>query len=75
MKINTNTIGNYSLQQIQRNTDMKSLAEGEELNEKEKDFFIDRYPQKKEEIVDYHFYQRSGKMSGVKLGHLFDRKG
>ena len=76
MKINTNNIGNYSLQQIQRNADMKAqLAEGEELNENEKDFFIKRYPQKKDEIIDYHFYQKSGKMSGVKLGHLFDKKG
>jgi hypothetical protein len=76
MKINTNSIGNYSLQQLQRNSDRKSvLAEGEDLNEKEKEFFVNRYPQNKEEIVDYHFYQKSGQMSGVKVGHLFDKKG
>jgi len=76
MKISTNNIGNYSVQQLQRNVDKKSqLQDGEELNEREKDFFIDRYPQKKDEIVDYHFYQKSGKMSGVKIGHLFDKKG
>jgi len=76
MKISTNNIGNYSVQQLLRNVDKKSqLQDGEELNEREKDFFIDRYPQKKDEIVDYHFYQKSGKMSGVKIGHLFDKKG
>jgi len=76
MKISTNNIGNYSIQQLLRNVDKKSqLQDGEELNEREKDFFINRYPQKKDEIVDYHFYQKSGKMSGVKIGHLFDKKG
>jgi hypothetical protein len=76
MKISTNNIGNYSVQQLQRNVDNKSqISDGEDLNEKEKDFFIKRYPQKKDDIIDYHFYQKSGKMSGVKVGSLFDKKG
>ena len=76
MKINSDNFGNYSIQQFQKNVEQKlPMAKGEELNEDEKKFFINRYPQKKEDIVDYHFYQKSGKMSGVRIGQLFDKRG
>jgi len=76
MKVSTNNIGNYSVQQFQKNIEKKlTLAKEEELNNDEKNFFISRYPQKKDDIVDYHFYQKSGKMSGVKIGHLYDKRG
>jgi hypothetical protein len=76
MKISTNNIGNYSLNHIQAAAQKRTAQpKNEELSADEKNFFIDRYPQKKAEIIDYHFYQKSGSMSGVKLGHLFDKKG
>lgn len=76
MKISTNNIGNYSIQQIQNQVQKKvSPAKTEELSSDEKKFFVDRYPQKQDEVIDYHFYQKSGSMSGVKIGHLFDKRG
>jgi hypothetical protein len=76
MKISTNNIGNYSINQVQIAAQRKAAAaKNEELTKDEKSFFIDKYPQKKAEIVDYHFYQKSGSMQGVKLGHLFDKRG
>lgn len=45
------------------------------ISNEEKNFFINLYPDNKKEIADYHFYQKSGKMSGVALGSLFDRRG
>jgi hypothetical protein len=79
MRISTNNIGNYSVNRppapVQNSAHKKAAEKNEELSADEKNFFINKYPQKKEEIIDYHFYQKSGLMSGVKLGQLFDKKG
>ena len=80
MKISTNNIGNYAINQhrvVIKNDVQKKVAQpkNDDLSVEEKRFFIDRYPQKKNEIIDYHFYQKSGTMSGVKIGQLFDKKG
>ena len=86
MKISTNNIGNYSINHIQKAVQQKAIEQksaeqkpvqpkNTDLSADEKRFFIDRYPQKKDEIIDYHFYQKGGSMSGVKVGHLFDKKG
>ena len=81
MKISTNNIGNYSINHIQKAVQQKAAQQKNihkaktDLSADEKSFFIDRYPQKKDEIIDYHFYQKGGSMSGVKVGHLFDKKG
>ncbi len=89
MKITTNTIGNYSPRAINNpvkvtgQNRMPAKTEGEPavktknntLTTEEKNFFMNLYPQNKPEINDYHFYQSSGKMSGVKIGSLFDRRG
>jgi hypothetical protein len=45
------------------------------VTSEEKKYFMDMYPENKSEIMDYHFYQKSGKMSGVKVGSLIDRRG
>ena len=88
MKINTNMIGNYS-PHIARNVnsagktkeagqkfELQNVApkKTENLTSEEKNFFADLYPEKKNEIND-HFYNRSGEMSGVKIGSLIDRRG
>ncbi|MGE5679442.1 MAG: hypothetical protein ACM34K_01045 [Bacillota bacterium] len=52
-----------------------SAASAEGISNDEKNFFINLYPENKGEIVDYHFYQKTGKMSGVAVGSLFDRRG
>lgn len=89
MKITTNMIGNYSPQMISnpvkhaKQSGMEGKIENKpavktqqnSLTSDEKNFFMDLYPQNKSEIIDYHFYQRSGKMSGVKVGSLFDKRG
>lgn len=81
MKISTNNIGNYSVAHIQKAVQQKAAQQkniqqkNTDLSADEKSFFIDRYPQKKDEIIDYHFYQKGGSMSGVKVGHLFDKRG
>jgi hypothetical protein len=85
MKINADS-GNYSLNHLsnyqQQGADKASNAQaeksekkGEEITKEEKNFFAQMYPEKKNEIVDYHYYQKSGQMSGVTLGSLFDKKG
>jgi hypothetical protein len=81
MKIINNNIGNYNPYAINKayNTNVTSKAEfpdvGEKISKEEKDFFTDLYPENKTEIVDYHFYKKSGKLSGVTKGSLFDRRG
>ncbi len=72
MKINSNITGNYSLNQLMRKT---SPQKNEELSEDEKSYFMNKYPEKEDEISDYHFYQKSGKMSGVNIGQNIDRRG
>lgn len=47
----------------------------EVLNEKEKQFFAQLYPDKSTEIMEYSFYGKSGKVNNVKLGSHFDRRG
>ena len=89
MKVTMNSIGNYTPQIRPKpglNPAQKQKAAGElnkydpvslnkNVTEEEKKFFAGMYPENKDEIIDYHFYQKSGKMSGVKVGSQFDRKG
>lgn len=81
MKITNNVIGNYNPYSVNKVT--PSVKTGEvnpakttaKITNEEKDFFAKLYPESKKEIVDYHFYQSSGKMNGVSVGTLFDRRG
>lgn len=85
MKISTNTFGNYSPAVIQKNNPQPPKQENvpsepvktelPALTSKEKQFFAKMYPDKQSEIMDYHFYQKTGKMSGVSLGTIIDRRG
>lgn len=56
-------------------TKSAAVNAAENINSDEKEFFVNLYPQNQNEITDYHFYQKSGKMSGVSVGSLFDRRG
>lgn len=85
MKISTNTMGNYSPAYIPKHNPAVPKQESQQaeaskndqsvLTSKEKQFFAKMYPDKQNEIMDYHFYQKSGKMSGVSLGTIIDRRG
>lgn len=78
MQISTNSIGNYSTRLQKDVTNAPKLNEistTEKINQEEKTFFAKMYPEKQTEIMDYHFYQKSGKMSGVSVGSNLDRRG
>ena len=82
MKISTNSIGNYNPYKISnqklmlnKTTDVKDLQKVADLSKSEKNFFKSVYPDNTKEILDYHFYKSSGKMSGVSVGSLFDKRG
>ncbi len=75
MKIHTHIINTYSAGVSPNNTDKNLNQDSAVLTGEEKKYFIDRYPAKKNEIIDYHFYGRSGKMEGVKLGNFIDKRG
>jgi hypothetical protein len=55
--------------------DKEKIKTGKNISEEEKNFFAEMYPLNKDEILDYHYYQKTGKPSGVVLGSLFDKKG
>ena len=89
MKIDMNPVGNYSpisIRNVNNQTKINGPAAKESaqktvqakqgaLTSEEKTFFANLYPANKSEIVDYHFYEKSGKLSGVKIGSLIDRRG
>ncbi len=81
MKIGTNSVGNYTPKIHVNNTvktaETKPKVETEKnlINKQEKKFFAEMYPDNKKEIMKYHFYQKTGNMSGVSVGSLLDRRG
>ncbi len=85
MRINTNSVGNYFTQQtrnvsnVARNESIQKAAVTKTISQpisvKEKEMFAKMYPQQKSEIMEYHYYQKNGKMSGVTVGSLLDRRG
>ncbi|MBI9073629.1 MAG: hypothetical protein JEY94_18675 [Melioribacteraceae bacterium] len=87
MRIGTNAVGNYSpygissTKPVVKSEQTANIQESNKVDNKnkisqeEKKYFAKLYPQNKNEIIDYHFYQNSGKMGGVSVGSLFDRRG
>ncbi len=91
MAIGINTIGNYNpyvartvnpssvqpstkLQQVVDEVKINKEAANNAMTIKEKEFFSQLYPNDKL-VMDYHFYRKSGEMSGVSVGSLLDRRG
>jgi len=77
MKISTNAINNYVLQPVKQANHTvanKKLSAGA-LSDDEKKFFVKAYPDKKNEVIDYQYYNRKEKLTGVVLGTIVDRKG
>lgn len=75
MKIAENIIGNYNLVRTAMINQSPKIVTENAVTKEEKAFFSSLYPGNKETIMDYHFYQRSGKLSGVSVGSIFDRRG
>ena len=79
MKISTNPVGNYTRPMmqtappIQKQEVQKNILAN--VTTDEKNFFVKLFPENKTEIIDYHFYGREGKMSGVSVGSQFDKRG
>jgi len=83
MKIATNDFGNYTAKIArtvntskaeQPNSEIPKQKLGTITND-EKKFFAGLYPENKEEVMNYHFYHKNGKMQGVTLGTIFDKRG
>ena len=79
MKVTTNSIGNYKpiLQNKPLNQNLKNskIEEKVDISKNEKTFFKNLYPDKEQEINDYHFYSKEGGKTGISLGSIFDRRG
>lgn len=80
MAVNLNSMGNYDAKSISNNfrkinTKNKSANAPENIDPEEKTFFAKLYPEKGNEIMNYSFYERTGKMNGVSVGTNFDKKG
>lgn len=83
MKINANPIGNYSpyntkIANVKPKQNLTAAGETNKtdlITKEEKKFFTKIYPENKHEIMDYHYYKPTGKMSGVAVGSLLDRRG
>lgn len=71
-----NLVNNISVNnRINRTYSQAAKSAEDVLNEKEKQFFAQMYPDKSTEIMEYSFYGKSGKVNNVKLGSHFDRRG
>jgi hypothetical protein len=81
MAVNLNSIGNYSAYGLNNakgnKTNIKNTAfvQSESINPDEKKFFAEMYPTKQNEIMEYYYYERSGKMNGISVGTNIDRRG
>jgi hypothetical protein len=81
MAVSMNSIGNYSAYGLNSagssKSNIKNAAQpkNESLNNDEKKFFAEMYPAKQTEIMEYYYYERSGKMNGISVGTNIDRRG
>ena len=81
MAVSMNSIGNYNAYGLSagknNKTELKNsvAAQSDNLNNEEKKFFADMYPSCKSEIMDYHYYEKSGRMNGISVGTNIDKRG
>jgi len=80
MRISTNSIGNYKPVNnvVKKNLKPVEKAKNElktEINKDEKNFFTKMYPEDKNTINNYQFYNKEGDKMSVQIGSLFDRRG
>ena len=73
--INSSMINSVkSSNRIQKTYDLKSTNQPEVINKEEKQFFANMFPEKKSEVMEYNFYNRTGKVNNIQVGSLFDRR-
>jgi len=78
MKITANAIGNYSPEYFKTtnvNRTQNTPSSKETISAEEKKFFAGLYPAQKSEVMEYQLYNSKGKVSGIHVGSLFDRRG
>ncbi|MFZ1290306.1 MAG: hypothetical protein WAR79_09450 [Melioribacteraceae bacterium] len=80
MKISTNSIGNYkpvnNLVSREINNINKTKNEiTSDITKEEKKYFTKLYPNEKNIINDYQFYNKDGDKKTVLVGSLFDKRG
>ena len=79
MKVTTNSIGNYHPTYMKaaaaNKADISQKFNSEIISHEEKKYFAQLYPAKQDEIMGYQLYNSKGKVSGVHVGSLFDKRG
>jgi hypothetical protein len=60
---------------VESEVKINKMAKQNAISTREKEFFAQLYPENSAAIMDYHYYQRTGTMSGVAVGSLLDRRG
>jgi len=81
MAVSMNSIGNYTAYGLntarnnKTNINSASASQNESINNDEKKFFAEMYPTKQTEIMEYYYYEKSGKMNGISVGTNLDRRG
>ena len=80
MGVNFNSIGNYNTKSINNNykkvvSKKEDTIAADKIDKNEKLFFANLYPEKRNEVLNYSFYERTGKMNGVTVGTNFDKRG
>lgn len=80
MNISTNSVGNYK---PVNNISTKNLTNAQnkkneitnDITKEEKNYFTKLYPNEKNTINDYQFYNKDGDKKTVLVGSLFDKRG
>ncbi|MBK7104451.1 MAG: hypothetical protein IPH62_04115 [Ignavibacteriae bacterium] len=80
MNISTNSVGNYKPVNNIANKNVSNIqnAKNESVNDitkEEKKYFTKLYPNEKNTINDYQFYNKDGDKKTVLVGSLFDKRG
>ncbi len=81
MKISTNSIGNYKpvlskkIKPANNKADTEKVKLNTKISKNEKTFFKKLYPELKQEINNYRFYNKNGIRNVTSLGSLFDKRG
>ncbi len=69
------TVKTQATQSAAATTSTNEINRQSVVTDKEKEFFANLYPNQQQAVMDYHFYQRTGEMSGVAVGSIINRRG
>ncbi|MCS7052158.1 MAG: hypothetical protein NZM09_00340 [Ignavibacterium sp.] len=79
MRIDNNLNSSYinlikTNNRVQNSQNPKSLNSNDVISKEEKQLFAELFPEKKNEVMSYNFYNRSGKITTAQIGSLIDRR-